>query len=137
MNWALEFGYRHLDTAFSYKNEKVIGKVLKDWFSSGKLRREEIFLVTKLPIVGVHPDRVEIFMKKSLENLQVDYVDLYLVHFPVGCKYQGEGIFKPLNDKNESDLEGRTDFAALWKVRFKWANFVIIIARCFRKWKNR
>lgn len=112
-------GYKHIDTAFSYKNEKIIGKVLKEWFSTGKLRREQIFLVTKLPIVGVHPNRVEMFMKQSLENLQLDYVDLYLVHFPVGAKYQGEGIFKPLNDKKETDLEGKTDFTALWKVGLK------------------
>lgn len=90
---------------------------MKEWFSTGKLRREEIFLVTKLPIVGVHPDRVKMFMEKSLENLQMDYVDLYLIHFPVGAKYQGEGIFKPLNSEKQTDLEDRTDFVALWKVR--------------------
>lgn len=96
----------------------MIGKVLNEWLSSGKLLREQIFIVTKLPIVGVHPDRVELFMKKSLGNLQLDYVDLYLVHFPVGAKYQGEGIFKPLNNQKQTDLEGKTDFTALWKVKF-------------------
>lgn len=90
---------------------------MNEWFTNGKLKREEIFLVTKLPIIGVHPDRVEMFIKKSLENLQLDYIDLYLIHFPVGAKYQGDGIFKPLNAEKQTDLEGRTDFVALWRVR--------------------
>lgn len=46
---ALETGYRHIDTAFYYKNEHIIGKVLKEWFDSKKLKREDVFITTKLP----------------------------------------------------------------------------------------
>ena len=67
-------------------------------------------------MVGVHPDRVEMFIKKSLESLQLDYVDLYLIHFPVGAKFK-EGTVRPyLNDNGEIALEPKTDHAALWKV---------------------
>ncbi|CAG9837171.1 unnamed protein product [Diabrotica balteata] len=87
---ALELGYRHIDTAASYGNEHVIGRVLKKWFDSGKLSRNDLFIVTKLPLPGIHPDRVEKYLKKSLADLQLEYVDLYLIHFPVGMK-EGQG----------------------------------------------
>ncbi|KAI4456479.1 aldo/keto reductase [Holotrichia oblita] len=83
LNVALESGYRHIDTAQSYRNEEIIGKLLKKWFDSGKLKREDIFITTKLAAAGMHPDNVEERLKESLKKLQLDYVDLYLVHFPV------------------------------------------------------
>ena len=64
----------------------------------------------------VHPNRLDAFMKKSLENLQLDYVDLYLIQFPVGCKYV-EGNVRPYVDHiAEVVTEGKTDHAALWRV---------------------
>ncbi len=45
---ALEAGYRHFDTAYMYQNEKIIGKVLKTWLDSGRVKREELFIVTKV-----------------------------------------------------------------------------------------
>jgi diketogulonate reductase-like aldo/keto reductase len=45
---ALQLGYRHIDTAFMYENEAAIGKTLKKWFDSGKLKREDVFIVTKV-----------------------------------------------------------------------------------------
>ena len=48
---ALECGYRHIDTATAYENEEVIGKVLKRWLVSEKLKREDIFITTKVSIV--------------------------------------------------------------------------------------
>ena len=55
-------------------------------------------------------------MKKSLENLQLDYVDLYLIHLPVGCKYKEGNVGPYFDDKGEVVTEGKTDHAALWKV---------------------
>jgi diketogulonate reductase-like aldo/keto reductase len=76
-----------------------------------------VFITTKLPLHAVHPDRVEPFMKKSLKNLGLDYVDLYLIHFPIGFKYD-EGTEKlKINEKGEIETEGKTDHAAIWKVR--------------------
>jgi alcohol dehydrogenase (NADP+) len=90
--------------------------VLKQCFASGKLKREDIFITTKLPPQGVHPDRLEIFMKKSLENLQLDYVDLYLIHLPIGFKYDESTGQAKVNERGEFQFEGKTDHAAVWKV---------------------
>jgi len=115
LDTALELGYRHIDTAWVYENEALIGKILKKWFDSGKIKREDLFITTKLPMVGVHPDRVELFIKKSLANLQLDYVDLYLIHFPVGCKYK-EGVVRPIIEENGNiATEPKTDHVAIWK----------------------
>ncbi|XP_018579899.1 aldose reductase-like [Anoplophora glabripennis] len=111
LNVALEVGYRHIDTALVYQNEAIIGRVLQKWFSSGKLRREDLFITTKLPLPGTHQDRVEMFMMKSLENLQLDYVDLYLIHFPVGTKYV-EGQFRPSPDTLQTEP---SDHIEIWK----------------------
>lgn len=61
---------------------------------------------------GVHQDRVEMFMKKSLNNLQLDQVDLYLIHFPIGTKYV-EGQALPSPDDLQTEI---TDHVAIWKV---------------------
>lgn len=112
---AIAVGYRHIDTAFIYGTEKVIGQTLQKWFKSGKLKREEIFITTKLPVMGTHPDRVDSFIQRSLSNLQLDYVDLYLVHFPVGAKSGSNNL--PLRDEQgHLFLEPKTDHAAIWKV---------------------
>lgn len=79
---ALEIGYRHIDTATAYVNEKAIGNVLAEWLSSGKLNREDIFICTKLPPIANRERDVLRYLKQSLSDLQLDYVDLYLVHTP-------------------------------------------------------
>ncbi|XP_078341936.1 aldose reductase-related protein 2-like [Crassostrea virginica] len=80
---ALEAGYRHIDTAYNYKNEDAIGEVLQEFLKSGKVKREELFIVTKLPMIHMEPKLVKHSIDISLKNLQLDYLDLYLIHFPV------------------------------------------------------
>lgn len=75
---ALDVGYRHLDTATMYRNETEVGRALRD---SG-VPREQVFVTTKLPPDA--EDRVEQTMADSLEDLGLDYVDLWLVHWPPG-----------------------------------------------------
>jgi len=77
VRWALELGYRHLDTAQIYGNEASVGRALRE---SG-VSRNEIFVTTKL-----HPGRTDPVAEaeQSLRRLGLDYVDLYLVHFPEG-----------------------------------------------------
>lgn len=74
---ALELGYRHIDTAAMYGNEEAVGRAVRD---SG-LKREEIFITTKLRNDG-HRD-VDHEVDTSLELLGLDYVDLYLIHWPM------------------------------------------------------
>lgn len=118
---ALKTGYRHIDTAYVYENEAIIGKVLKSWLTSGKIKRQELFITTKLPICATHEDRVEMFMKKSLENLQIDYVDLYLIHFPIGTNYVGTTVTPP----DQVELE-KSNHVGIWKVK-SYTKIIIII----------
>jgi diketogulonate reductase-like aldo/keto reductase len=76
VEWALEAGYRHLDTASLYRNEQSVGAAL----ASSGLPRDDVFVTTKLLPTRVSADRE---LAKSLERLKLDYVDLYLVHWPV------------------------------------------------------
>lgn len=92
-----------------------IGKALKKLFDSGKIKREELFITTKLPVYGVRPSSVEEYMKKSLENLGLGYVDLYLIHFPVCLNLGDRPLFDP-NAKPHTFETEITDHIAVWKV---------------------
>jgi diketogulonate reductase-like aldo/keto reductase len=77
VRWALELGYRHIDTAQAYGNEESVGKALRD---SG-IAREEVFIATKFYPGSKEP---ELEAEQSLRRLGLDQVDLYLVHWPQG-----------------------------------------------------
>lgn len=83
---AIDADYRHIDTALSYRNESFIGEALQRLFREGKVKREEIFITTKLPPNGLRPEAVPEFFRKSLTDLQLSYVDLYLMHYPAAVK---------------------------------------------------
>lgn len=75
---AIELGYRHIDTAEVYGNEKDVGRAIKD----SHIKREEIFVTTKLPAQIKDYKKAKETFYKSLEDLQLDYIDLYLIHAP-------------------------------------------------------
>ncbi|CUA70092.1 Glycerol 2-dehydrogenase (NADP(+)) [Rhizoctonia solani] len=75
-----EAGYRHIDTAYAYRNEKEVGQGIKD---SG-VPRNEIFLTTKLP--NTYHGAVQEALDESLSNLGTDYLDLWLMHWPAPMK---------------------------------------------------
>ncbi|KAI8147943.1 NADP-dependent oxidoreductase domain-containing protein [Fennellomyces sp. T-0311] len=76
---AIKAGYRHIDTAYAYGNEKEVGKAIKD----SNVPREELFVTTKLWNTFHKPDLVAKGFEKSLDNLGLDYIDLYLMHWPI------------------------------------------------------
>ncbi|KAL0952453.1 hypothetical protein HGRIS_006721 [Hohenbuehelia grisea] len=88
---ALKSGYRHIDTAQMYSTEKYVGNAIRD---SG-VPREEIFVTTKLP--WNHTHRVKESLDESLANLGLDYVDLFLLHWPQAVFYDASNPF-PKNE---------------------------------------
>ncbi|KAG7087404.1 hypothetical protein E1B28_013374 [Marasmius oreades] len=103
----LKAGYRHLDTASDYGTEKAVGKALKE---SG-LRRDEVYITTKLRLN--HVTRVKQSFNESLTNLAMDYVDLYLVHWPQGSPYHESDELVKNPDGTLKTLESPT-FVEVW-----------------------
>ncbi|CAD5223603.1 unnamed protein product [Bursaphelenchus okinawaensis] len=116
---ALDVGYRYIDTAYAYGNESVIGDVIKEYIDTGKLKREDLFVTTKLPQFATNPERSEVVIKASLEALKLDYVDLYLIHTPLSFKANKEvnGYEKDADGKFIPDL---IDFNQTWKILEKY-----------------
>ncbi|XP_012268795.1 aldo-keto reductase family 1 member A1 [Athalia rosae] len=110
---ALEAGYRHIDTAPVYENEHVIGKVLHKWLSSGKIKRDELFIVSKVPPSGNRPSGVDKWIKRSLKDLQLDYLDLYLIHTPFSFEEVGEELH-PVDKNGEIKLDKSTNHLQVW-----------------------
>jgi diketogulonate reductase-like aldo/keto reductase len=79
---AVEIGFRHLDAAERYRNEAAVGAALKELFDDGTVRREDLFVTTKLWNNNHRPERVKPALQTSLDKLGLDAVDLYLVHTP-------------------------------------------------------
>ena len=87
---AVKVGYRLFDTASFYKNEELVGKVLNDCINEGLVTREDLFITTKL-WNDEHRDPVSA-LKNSLKRMKMEYVDLYLIHFPLGKIVDGKLI---------------------------------------------
>ena len=77
---AIELGYRHIDTASFYDNEEQVGKAIRDAIAAGDVSREDLFVTTKLWNDDQH--RAAEAYQESLKRLGLDFVDLYLVHWP-------------------------------------------------------
>jgi diketogulonate reductase-like aldo/keto reductase len=95
---AVEIGFRHLDCAERYRNEAEVGVALEELFADGTVRREDLFVTTKLWNNNHRPERVRAALKASLERLGLDTVDLYLMHTPFA--------FQPGDDQDPRDAHG-------------------------------
>jgi len=114
---AIDVGYRHVDTAFTYRNQKGVGNAIKAKIQEGVIKREDIFVTTKLPGIALRRDDVEEFLTRSLADLQMNYVDLYLVHSPMGFKRPEnlDDVF-PKDDKGVFQFDNTTNLEEVWKV---------------------
>ncbi|NND90007.1 MAG: aldo/keto reductase [Granulosicoccus sp.] len=84
---AIRLGYRHLDSACDYGNEKEVGEGIRRAIDEGLCTREDLWVTSKLWNTYHHPDHVVMAMDQTLEDLGLDYLDLYLVHFPIAMEF--------------------------------------------------
>eukprot|EP01113_Clastostelium_recurvatum_P047230 TRINITY_DN838_c0_g1_i1.p1 TRINITY_DN838_c0_g1~~TRINITY_DN838_c0_g1_i1.p1 ORF type:complete len:301 (-),score=75.52 TRINITY_DN838_c0_g1_i1:86-988(-) len=86
---ALESGYRHIDCAAIYGNEKEIGATFKEVFAEGKIKREEVFITSKLWNSCHRKEHVRGACEQTLKDLELEYLDLYLIHWPFPLQFAG------------------------------------------------
>ncbi|XP_061292490.1 prostaglandin F synthase 1 isoform X3 [Bos javanicus] len=84
--FAIEVGFRHVDSAHLYQNEEQVGQAIRSKIADGTVKREDIFYTSKLWCNSLQPELVRPALEKSLQNLQLDHVDLYIIHSPVSLK---------------------------------------------------
>jgi alcohol dehydrogenase (NADP+) len=96
---ALAAGFRCIDTAERYRTEKELGEALQEVFRAGKIKREDVFVITKLWNTNHRHERVKPAFEASLKKLQLDFLDLYLIHTPFA--------FQPGDEQDPRDANGR------------------------------
>jgi len=96
---ALEVGFRHFDCAERYRNEAAIGDAMQEVFKAGAIKREDVFVTTKLWNTNHRPERVRPAFDASRRRLQIDYVDCYVVHTPFA--------FRPGDEQDPRDEHGQ------------------------------
>jgi diketogulonate reductase-like aldo/keto reductase len=96
---ALDVGYRHLDCAERYRNEEAVGEVMQESFRAGTIRRQDVFVTTKLWNTNHRPERVKPAFDASRRRLQIDDVDCYMIHTPFA--------FRPGDDQDPKDERGQ------------------------------
>ncbi|KAK3412604.1 NADP-dependent D-sorbitol-6-phosphate dehydrogenase [Eucalyptus grandis] len=111
---SIKIGYRHFDCAADYQNEAEVGEALAEAVRTGLVKREELFITTKL-WNSDHGHVIEA-CKDSLKKLQLDYLDLYLIHFPVATKHTGVGTTaSALDDEGVLEIDTTITLETTWR----------------------
>jgi diketogulonate reductase-like aldo/keto reductase len=109
---ALKVGYRHIDCARVYQNEAVIGKALAASLTETKtLKRSDVFITSKLWNHAHAAKNVEEQLRTTLADLQLDYLDLYLIHWPAAFAYRGRDELFPKESKEDDAPYAQQDTA--------------------------
>ncbi|THY90535.1 Aldo/keto reductase [Aureobasidium pullulans] len=110
---ALKVGYKHIDAAYVYGNEDEVGEGLAEGFKSAGIKREDVFVTTKLWCT--YHSRPEENLDLSLKSLGLDYVDLYLMHWPVPMNPKGNDPKFPKHPDGSRDLDTTWSYTQTWK----------------------
>ncbi|KAM9672925.1 aldo-keto reductase family 1 member C15-like isoform 2-T2 [Trichechus inunguis] len=108
---AIDVGFRHIDAAYFYQNEEEVGKAIREKIADGTVKREDIFYTTKLWATFLRPEFVQPALERSLKKLQLDYVDLFIIHLPLSMK-PGEELL-PM-DANGKIIVDTVDIRDTW-----------------------
>jgi len=110
---AIDNGYRHIDCAYAYENEEEVGKAINEAISEGKVKREDLYVVSKLWLTFFQRDRVQVCVKKILSKLNTPYLDLCLMHWPMSFKGVDDTLVPVGEDGNV--IEGGIDYLEGWQ----------------------
>ncbi|XP_057587210.1 dihydrodiol dehydrogenase 3-like [Hippopotamus amphibius kiboko] len=110
--FAIDVGFCHIDSAHLYQNEAQVGEAIRSKIADGTVKREDIFYTSKLWCTSLRPELVRPALEKSLKNLQLDYVDLYIIHCPVALK-PGEELLP--KDENGKMIFDTVDLCRTWE----------------------
>ncbi|GJN72311.1 H/ACA snoRNP pseudouridylase subunit [Purpureocillium lilacinum] len=120
VSYALQNGYRLVDCAYCYGNEDEVGQGLKEAFGSGAVKRDDVFIMTKA--WATYNTRIEEGLDKSLKSLGLDYVDLYLIHWPVLLNPDGN------HDKFPTLPDGSRDVVRDWNHVEAWKQMEALLS---------
>lgn len=112
---AIEVGYRHIDCAAIYQNEEAVGRALSDAFQAGDATREELWVTSKLWNDSHVPEQVRPALEISLRKLRLEYLDLYLIHWPVALRH---GVLLPTGPEDFLPLS-EVPLEATWEAMLK------------------